>query len=125
MARPKETILSTKDKRVTIRISEAMYDVLEYEAQHCHLSKSEFIRRLILGKKLKPIPIIIHDERFIVQELRNINKLEKDLDQIARHLKEGGELTKPILDKIEKVHYDLKISIHNFNSAVENEYEMV
>ena len=99
MARPKETILSTKDKRVTVRLSEAMYDVLEYEAKHCHLS--------------------------IVQELRNIDKLEKDLDQIARYLKEGGEFTKPILDKIEKVHYDLDIAIHDFNRAVENEYEMV
>ena len=125
MARPKETILSTKDKRVTVRLSEAMYDVLEYEAKHCHLSKAEFIRRLILGKKLKPIPIIIHDERYIVQELRNIDKLEKDLDLIARYLKEGGEFTKPILDKIEKVHYDLDIAIHDFNRAVENEYEMV
>ena len=108
MARPKETILSTKDKRVTVRLSEAMYDVLEYEAKHCHLSK-----------------VIIHDERYIVQELRNIDKLEKDLDQIARYLKEGGEFTKPILDKIEKVHYDLDIAIHDFNRAVENEYEMV
>ena len=37
----------------------------------------------------------------------------------------GGEFTKPILDKIEKVHYDLDIAIHDFNRAVENEYEMV
>jgi len=72
----------------------------------------------------KKLPVIIHDERYIVQELRNIDKLEKDLELIARYLKEGGEFTKPILDKIEKVHYDLDISIHDFNSAVESEYGM-
>ena len=35
-----------------------------------------------------------------------------------------NELTQPFLDKIEKVSYDLDISIHDFNRAVENEYEM-
>ena len=39
-------------------------------------------------------------------------------------LNQGGEFTKPILDKIEKVHYDLDISIHDFNRAVESEYEL-
>ena len=53
-----------------------------------------------------------------------MDKLEKDFDQIARYLEEGGELTQPFLKKIEKVSYDLDIAIHDFNSAVEDEYEM-
>ena len=107
------------------RVAEAFYEVIAHEAKQCGLSISEFCRRVLLNRPIKKLPIIIHDERYIVQELRNIDKLEKDLDQIARYLKEGGEFTKPILDKIEKVHYDLDIAIHDFNRAVENEYEMV
>ena len=123
MARKKDE-LGTRNKTIHFRVSEAFYEVIAHEAKQCGLSISEFCRRVLLNRRIKKLPVIIHDERYIVQELRNIDKLEKDLDQIARHLKEGGEFTKPILDKIEKVHYDLDISIHDFNSAVESEYEM-
>ena len=123
MARKKDE-LGTKEKTIHFRVSEAFYEVIAHEAKQCGLSISEFCRRVLLNRRIKKLPVIIHDERYIIQELRNINKLEKDLDQIARHLKEGGELTQPFLDKIEKVSYDLDISIHNFNSAVEDEYEM-
>ena len=123
MARKKDE-LGTRDKTIHFRVSEAFYEVIAHEAKQCGLSISEFCRRVLLNRTIKKLPVIIHDEKYIVQELRNIDKLEKDLDQIARYLKEGGEFTKPILDKIEKVHYDLDISIHDFNRAVESEYEM-
>ena len=123
MARKKDE-LGTKEKTIHFRVSEAFYEVIAHEAKQCGLSISEFCRRVLLNRPTKKLPVIIHDERYIVQELRNIDKLEKDLDQIARYLKEGGEFTKPILDKIEKVSYDLDISIHDFNRAVESEYEL-
>ena len=123
MARKKDE-LGTREKTIHFRVSEAFYEVIAHEAKQCGLSISEFCRRVLLNRPTKKLPVIIHDEKYIVQELRNIDKLEKDLDQIARLLKEGGEFTKPILDKIEKVSYDLDISIHDFNRAVENEYEM-
>ena len=123
MARKKDE-LGTKEKTIHFRVSEAFYEVIAHEAKQCGLSISEFCRRVLLNRPIKKLPVIIHDERDIVQELRNIDKLEKDLDQIARYLKEGGEFTKPILDKIEKVSYDLDISIHDFNRAVESEYEL-
>ena len=123
MARKKDE-LGTKEKTIHFRVSEAFYEVIAHEAKQCGLSISEFCRRVLLNRPIKKLTVIIHDERYIVQELRNIDKLEKDLDQIARHLKEGGEFTKPILDKIEKVHYDLDIAIHDFNLAVESEYEL-
>ena len=123
MARKKDE-LGTREKTIHFRVSEAFYEVIAHEAKQCGLSISEFCRRVLLNRPIKKLPVIIHDERYIVQELRNIDKLEKDLDQIARYLKEGGEFTKPILDKIEKAHYDLDIAIHDFNRAVESEYEL-
>ena len=123
MARKKDE-LGTREKTIHFRVSEAFYEVIAHEAKQCGLSISEFCRRVLLNRPTKKLPVIIHDEKYIVQELRNIDKLEKDLDQIARLLKEGGEFTKPILDKIEKVHYDLDIAIHDFNLAVESEYEL-
>ena len=99
MARKKDE-LGTKEKTIHFRVSEAFYEVIAHEAKQCGLSISEFCRRVLLNRPIKKLPVII------------------------QYLKEGGEFTKPILDKIEKVHYDLDISIHDFNRAVESEYEM-
>ena len=120
MGRKKKDI-GVKEKRIYFRVSEALYDVITYSAEKSGLSISEYCRRAVLNQPMKKLPIIIHDESEILQELRNINKLGNNLNQIARHLNQGGA-TQPILEEIKREIAHLNLSINSFNLAVEKEY---
>lgn len=49
-------------------------------------SANSFCRRVLLHRKVPRFPIIIHDEREVLWELRSINKVGNNLNQIAQHL---------------------------------------
>ena len=118
----KKMEFGAKEKRIFIRVSEDMHELISYEAEKSGLSISEFCRRVLLNRPIKKLPIIIHDEREILQELRNINKVGNNLNQIALHLNEGGETNDALLQEIRKTLTTLDISINDFNRAVEKEY---
>ena len=61
-------------------------------------------------------------ERKILQELRNINKVIVDLDQILNHLNDGGEINDTLIQEIRETLKTLDLSIDDFNRAVEEEY---
>ena len=121
MARKKKE-LGQKERTIHFRVSEAFYEVIAHEARQCGLSISEFCRRVLLNRRIKKLPVIIHDEREIKQELRNIDRLENNMNQIARHLNQGGVLTQPLADELWQELTKLDLSIHDFNLAVEKEY---
>ena len=121
MARKKKE-LGQKERTIHFRVSEAFYEVIAHEARQCGLSISEFCRRVLLNRRIKKLPVIIHDEREIKQELRNIDLLENNMNQIARHLNQGGALTQPLADELWKELTKLDLAIHDFNLAVEKEY---
>ena len=118
----KKDELGAREKTIHFRVSEAFYEVIAHEAKQCGLSISEFCRRVLINRPIKKLPVIIHDEREIKQELRNINKLGNNLNQIARYLNEGGQMNKALSQEIRKTLTTLNLSIHDFNSAVEAEY---
>ena len=111
-----------KEKKIFIRVTEAMHELISYEAEKSGLSISEFCRRLLLNQPIKKLPVIIHDERKILQELRNINKVIVDLDQILQYVNEGGEINDALIQEIRDTLKKLDISIDDFNRAVEEEY---
>ncbi len=118
--------IGQKNKVICFRLSEAMYEVFSYEAKKSGLSLSEFCRRVLLNRPIKKLPVIIHDEKEIAQTLRNIdadiNRLGNNMNQIARHLNQGGSIMEPVLEEIRNELTKLDLSIHDFNLAVEKEY---
>ena len=125
MGRKKKDI-GVKEKRITIRVSEALYEVIKYSAKKSGLSLAEYCRRAVLNQPIKKLPVIIHDEKEIAQALRNIDadikRLGNNMNQIARHLNQGGAIMEPVLEEIKKELTKLDLSIHDFNLAVEKEY---
>ena len=118
----KKMEFGAKEKRIFIRVSEAMHEQVSYEEEKSGLSISEFCRRVLLNQPIQKLPIIIHDEREILQELRNINKVIVDLDQILQYINEGGETKDALIQEIRDTLKRLDISINDFNRAVEKEY---
>lgn len=121
MSKPKEEF-GQRNKFIRFRVSEEMYEMVADEAQKCGLSLSDYCRNALLNHPTTKLPIIIHDESAILQELRNINKLGGNLNQIARHLNQGGAATAPLIEEIKKELSLLDNYISNFNRAVEKEY---
>ena len=125
MGRKKKDI-GAKEKRIYIRVSEALYEVIAYSAKKSGLSLAEYCRRSVLNQPIKKLPVIIHDEKEIAQALRNIDanigRLGNNLNQIARHLNQGGAIMEPVLVEIKSELTKLDLSIHDFNLAVEKEY---
>ena len=122
----KKKEFGAKEKKIFIRVTEDMHELISYKAEKSGLSISEFCRRVLLNQPIKKLPIIIHDEREIAQALRNINAningLGNILNQTARHLNEGGEINDALLQEMRKTLTTLDISINDFNRAVEKEY---
>ena len=118
----KKMEFGAKEKKIFIRVTEAMHELISYETEKSGLSISEFCRRVLLNQPIKKLPIIIHDEREILQELRNINKVIVDLDQILQYVNEGGEINDALIQEIRDTLKKLDISIDDFNRAVEEEY---
>ena len=111
-----------KEKRVYFRVSEALHEAIALSAKKNGLSVSEYCRLVLINQPIQKLPVIIHDERKILQELRNINSVISDLNQILQYLNEGGEINDALIQKIRETLKTLDMYIADFNRAVEEEY---
>ena len=118
----KKKEFGAKEKRVYFRVSESLHEAITCSAKKCGLSVSEYCRLALIDHPIEKQPVIIHDERKILQELRNINKVIIDLDQIVQYLNDGGEINDILIQEIREILKTLDLSIDDFNRAVEEEY---
>lgn len=122
MARPTKKLPPSRPHRVTVRLTDEMYDVVAKDAEAAKLSMAEYLRHLIANRTIKYAPPIIHDDTAIVQELHSINKLGSNLNQIARYLNQGGNMTNPLAKEIRETLQVLNDSCNALNRKVEEEY---
>lgn len=122
MARPKKELPPAHTHRVTVRLTDEMYDVLHKDAAAARISDAECVRRIILGRKIKYAPTVVHDDTSILEELHRINKVGSNLNQIARYLNEGGNMTNPIAMDLRKILQSLNECCNELNRKMEEEY---
>lgn len=120
--RHKKDIPPAKIRSVGIRFTEEQYSVLEHNAKHTRLSISEYIRRSVLNQKIPVFQPIIHDEHEILNELRNINKVGNNLNQIAHYFNQGGMMNNQIAVDLKRIIKLLNDSCIRFDAAVVKEY---
>lgn len=120
--RKKKNMPPAKERRITIRLTEDQYSVLKKECRSSQLSVSEYIRRLLLNRKIPIYPIIIHDEHEILEELRKINKIGKNLNRIARHFNSNGLMTNEVYKELKETIRLLHGTCMKYDEAVEKEY---
>ena len=107
MARPKKLDTPTKGRFVGFWISEELYQVVLIEAKKAGLSQSAYWRSLAANQEVRQQPVLIHNVDAIITELRQINKLGSNLNQIACHLNSGGAMTKETLRDVDKATSDI------------------
>lgn len=90
MARPKKENPPTKERFIHVRVTEDLYDVIAKEAEEAHLSVSEYLRKLATDKRITLRKEVVFDNPELLSALSNLGKIGSNLNQIARHLNEGG-----------------------------------
>ena len=111
-----------KTRRINLRVTEEMYEMMVHDAASAQLSITEYIRNLILNRKIRYLPPIIHDDTAIVHELHDINKLGNNLNQIARYLNQDGTMTNPLAKELRETLRQINDSCSKLNHALEEEY---
>jgi len=92
MARPKKTITPIKEKRIMFRVTDELYDVIANEATSAKMTVSEYCRKICTDKRVIIRKEIIFDNPELLTALSNLGKIGGNLNQIARHLNEGGAM---------------------------------
>ena len=90
-----KTVRRNKENKRThiicLRLTDIELSVLEDRAEKCKMTRSDFIRNLILNRKLTPKYQIVIDGEEIKSLLAQYGKIGSNLNQIARHFNSGGE----------------------------------
>lgn len=92
MARPKKTTPPIKNHQISIRFTEELFDVLTKDAEAARLPRAEYIRKLITNHHPVVKHEIVFDNPELLSALSNLGKIGSNLNQIARHLNEGGSM---------------------------------
>ena len=92
MASPKKENPPTKERFIHVRVTEDLYDVIAKEAEEAHLSVSEYLRKLATDKRITLRKEVVFDNPELLSALSNLGKIGSNLNQIARHLNEGGSM---------------------------------
>jgi len=122
MARPSKKTPPAKVHQLPVRFTEDLYAVLTDNARKAGLTRGEYIRHLVAGKTPKAQPPIFHDDTALVSELAKLNKLGSNLNQIARHLNQGGVMTNPLAAELKGIARMLHDTCMKYDAAVEKEY---
>lgn len=107
MGRPKKIFPPTKQHQIVFRLTEDLYSVIADEAEKAKISVSEYCRKVCTDKKLIIRQENVFDSQELLKALSDLGKLGSNLNQIARHLNDGGELTlsmrKDIMESITSI----------------------
>ena len=89
-----------KAKRVTVRMTEAEYDVLETYAEKARMTPVAYIRNLIVSKTPTVKYEIVYNSPKILEIFGDLGHISGNLNQIARHLNQGGEATEELKKQV-------------------------
>ena len=120
MKRKKQTPI--RDRQIHFRVTQELYDVICTDAKNAGLSVSVFCRNAVLNRKIQQRSFVIHDDTELVHELRNLNKLGSNLNQIARYFHEGGSMTNPLAQELHHAISEIDKMVIRCNLALEKEY---
>ncbi len=101
-----KTIGRNKDNQRThiicLRLTDLELSVLEDRAEKCRMTRSDFIRNLILNRTLTPKYQIVIDSEEIKGLLSQYGKIGSNLNQIARYFNSGGERSRAMQEEIQR-----------------------
>ena len=111
-----------RERQIHFRVTQEMYELISTDAHNAGMSVSVYCRNAVLNRKIVQRPPVFHDDTALVQELRNLNKLGNNLNQIARYFHEGGLMTNPLARELHHTMGELDKMVIRCNEELEKEY---
>lgn len=108
MARKKKEFPPVKERFIGFRVTGELYEIIENEASHAKMSVSEYCRNLATHKKIVMKKEVVFDSPELLSALSNLGKIGSNLNQIAKHLNEGGSVNSALNQEIMQCITDLK-----------------
>ena len=100
MAKSKKTTIPIKERRITFRITDALSNVIANEAESAKMTVSEYCRKICTDKKLIVKKENVFYDSELLSALSNLGKIGSNLNQIARHLNEGGAMNESLRNEL-------------------------
>ena len=100
MARPKKEKELKRNHRVTLRFTDVEYEVITENAKAAKLPLAEYARLQALDRKVSVKYEIVADVPELKKLIAEFGKTGSNLNQIARHLNQGGPQSAEMLKSI-------------------------
>ena len=116
MTRPKKEIELTRNHRITLRLTDTEFSIIETAAEQANLSLSEYMRTQILKGKVNIQLEIVADPPEMKKLISEFGKICNNLNQIARYFNQGGIISAEMRKEIKKcigAIYEMKYEVMN------------
>lgn len=102
MTRPQKETDMKREHRVTIRLTDTEFSIIENAATQAEMSISEYMRTQTMEGKVNARFEIVADVNQIKQLIGEFGKIGSNLNQIARYFNQGGILSLEMRNEIRK-----------------------
>ena len=100
MGRPSKEIALDHKNIITLRLTDIELAYLDQSAESLHVTRSEYLRNLILEKPMIYKYEVVADNEQLKKLNAEIGKIGSNLNQIAKHLNQGGVRSMILQDRI-------------------------
>ena len=102
MTRPTKETDMKREYRVTIRLTDTEFSIIENAATQAEMSISEYMRTQTMEGKVNARFEIVADVDQIKKLIGEFGKIGSNLNQIARYFNQGGVLSSEMRNEIRK-----------------------
>ncbi len=102
MTRPQKETDMKREHRVTIRLTDTEFSIIENAATQAEMSISEYMRTQTMEGKVNARFEIVADVDQIKKLIGEFGKIGSNLNQIARYFNQGGILSLEMRNEIRK-----------------------
>ena len=102
MTRPQKETDMKREHRVTIRLTDTEFSIIENAATQAEMSISEYMRTQTMEGQVNARFEIVADVNQIKKLIGEFGKIGSNLNQIARYFNQGGILSSEMRNEIRK-----------------------
>ena len=90
MTRPQKESYMKREHRITIRLTDTEFSIIENSAEQAYMSISEYMRKQIMEGQVNTKFEVVADVKEIKKLIGELGKIGSNLNQIARYFNQGG-----------------------------------
>ena len=102
MTRPQKESDMKREHRVTIRLTDTEFSIIENTAEQADMNISEYMRKQIMEGHVNTKFEIVADVKEIKKLIGELGKIGSNLTQIARYFNQGGIISSEMRTEIKK-----------------------